>query len=190
MQLWNYNKVSISISGRTFFEVAEKIHYTPRTNTIDLKFGDIWLSHECNNWFGYAGGFRLSYSRKIYGWQEERRPMVLAEVSPNIKNFNFNFSGRFEYRWFEEEQNHFRFRQKLDVDFPPVTKWNLNLFAAEESFLKFNSEKIHLARVYAGINTLNKAHFKMKIYYSLEKSKSLHLWNTADIIGMNMNINL
>ncbi|QGY46925.1 DUF2490 domain-containing protein [Maribellus comscasis] len=189
-QLWNYNKVSVYLSPKTSLEVVEKIHYTTQTNSVDVKFGDLWLTRKCNNWFEYAGGFRMNYVRKNNSWLEERRTMLLTELSKDIKKFDFSLSGRFEYRWFKEANEHFRFRQKLNINFPPVSKWGLNFFTSEESFIKMNSEKTHLARVYAGINTINKGHFEMKIYYSLEKIKSFDYWNTTDIIGMNMNIRL
>lgn len=190
IQLWNYNKVSVPVGDKTSFEVVEKVHYTPRTSSIDLKFGDVWMSHECNDWFEYAGGFRLSHVRKNNQWLEERRPMFLSEVSKNLNNFDFSLSGRFEYRWFKEASDHFRFRQKINIDFPPILKSGLSFYTSEEAFIKLNREKTHLARIYAGLNTLNKKHFDLKIYYSLEKMKSFNYWNTTDIIGMNMNIRL
>jgi hypothetical protein len=189
-QLWDYNKISVPLGEKTSFGVVEKIHFTPKTSSVDLKFGDLWMTHQCNNWFEYAGGFRLSYARKNGEWLEERRPMLLTEVSKDIKNFDFSLSGRFEYRWFKEAGNHFRFRQKLNIDFPPILKNGLSFFTSEEAFIKMNSEKTHLARVYAGINTFDKKHFEMKIYYSLEKMKSFNTWDTTDIIGMNMSISL
>ncbi|MBN1985253.1 MAG: DUF2490 domain-containing protein [Prolixibacteraceae bacterium] len=190
VQLWNYNKISVPLGEKTALEMAEKIHYTPKTSSVDVKFGDVWMTHQCNDWLGCAGGFRLGYAKNNNEWLEERRTMFLTELSKEIKNFELGLSGRFEYRWFKTADEHFRFRQKLNIDFPPLANWGLRFFTTEESFIKMNREKTHLARVYAGINVINIKHFEIKMYYSLEKYKLLNQWNTSDIVGINMDISL
>lgn len=190
MQLWNYNSVSVQVWNKTSIEIVEKIHYSTEDANVNVKFGDVWLKHNPGKWFKYGAGFRMSYVRTVSGWSEERRPMLLGEFVQNYHNIKFDFSNRFEYRWFEQAQNMFRYRQKLDIDFPSVTPLKIKFFTSEEAFIKANSENLHLARFYAGINALNREHFHLKIYYSLEKSKTPEQWNTSDIMGVNMNLML
>lgn len=167
-------------------EVAENVHYQPKINTIHLKYAEFFLSYNPKNWFEYGGGFRLSQAKTYPGWLQENRPMLFFDLSKNIHDFKFRFSNRFEYRDFEVGDSHLRHKQSLTVNFPSVTPMHLNFYISEESFYKFNGVGTHLARFYSGISTINKEHFKMKVYYALEKYK-LAAWNTSDIAGVNLN---
>lgn len=187
-QLWNYNSVSVQVGDKTSIEVVDKIHYSTEESNINLKFGDLWLKHKINNWFEYGGGIRVVRAKNKLGWVKENRPMVIATFYKQYKKIDFTFSSRFAYRFIENEDNFFSHRQKFDIDFPAVSRLKLRFFTAEESFLNMNDGSTNLARFYAGINTVKREHFQIKVYYSLEKNKDLHAWNTVDILGVNMNI--
>jgi len=189
-QIWNFNSVSVNVAGKTSIYASEKVHYDPSESELNLKFGDLWLKHKTSKWFEYAGGFRVLYSRKVTDWVEEQRPMVMGTFSKKILKLNFDFSHRMEYRMYKFDEDHFRYRQKLDVQSPELTSFGLKLFASEETFTKFNSDRTHLARLYTGVKTFNNDHFAMQLYYVLEKNKKDRIWNTADIVGMNLSFRL
>jgi hypothetical protein len=188
--IWNYNSISVDITNKTSILASEKVHYTPFESGLDLKFGDLWVKHKTCNWFEYSGGFRVLYSRNDIGWIEERRPMVMGTFSKKIRNFGVSFSQRLEYRFYELIEDHFRYRQKIDIESPSLTSFGLQFFAAEETYTKFNNDRTHLARLYAGIQTIDKEHFAMKVYYVLEKNKKDFIWNTADVLSMNLSFSL
>ena len=188
--IWNYNSISAGLTNKTSISASEKIHYTPSETGLDLKFGDLWIKHKICNWFEYSGGFRVLYSRNDDGWTEERRPMVMGTFSKKIKNFDVSLSHRMEYRIYEMLEDHFRYRQKVDIESPSLTPFGMQIFTAEETFTKFDNDRTHLARFYAGIQTIAKDHFSMKVYYVLEKNKKDSIWNTADVLGMNLSFRL
>lgn len=189
-QIWNFNSISVDVTGKTSLFASEKVHYTPSEDGFNLKFGDLWLKHEIGNWFEYAGGFRVLYSRNATDWTEEQRPMIMGTFSKDILRLSFDFSHRMEYRIYKFNEDHFRYRQKLNVQSPALTSFGLKLFASEETYTKFNNEHTHLARLYSGVKTFDYEHFEMKLYYVLEKKKKEHFWSTADIIGMNLSFQL
>jgi len=189
-QVWNYNNVSVDISDKSSISSSEKIQYTPFENGLDSKFVDLWFKHETSNWFEYAGGFRVLYSKGENGWIVEQRPMIMGTFSKELKRFAIRFSNRLEYRKYEFFKNHFRYKQRLDFLSPILTSFGMQFFASEETFTKLNSERTHLARLYAGVSTINKEHFAMKLYYVFEKNKKSSVWNTTDILGMNMSFRL
>jgi hypothetical protein len=187
-QLWNQNALDVKILNNTTLGVSEKIHYTPKTNNIDLKYADITLEHKLTGWFEIGGGGRLLWIRKEYGWLEEKRPMLYGNLSVCTGNFEWLFSNRIEYRFLNKADDHFRHRQKLDLNFPEIRKaGNLQFYTSIETFYKFHPDKLHLARFYAGLKAIQKEHFGLKLYYVLEKNKTNSLWSTADILGVNMN---
>ncbi len=187
-QLWNLNSFEGQLSPKTKLAVSEKIQYTPGNNFLDLKSGDVFLKNDVNNWLEVGSGIRMSWSRKEYGYLEEQRAMLYGDLSKTIKKLTFSFSNRAEYRMFSTEENHFRHKQKFNIEFPALTPWNLCFYTAEETFYKLTSEKLHIARWYAGIQAVELKHLQLKMYYVYEKHKSIRKWDTVDIFGMNMKI--
>jgi hypothetical protein len=189
-QLWNLNSAEIVLGRNTSLKFSEKVHFTLATNSIDMKFGDAKFQYDFTRWFSMASGCRFLLSRQNYGWLQELRPMIYGILSAEIKNFDIDFSNRISYRFLNKENNHFRHWQKIVIDFPKITKTKMQFYNAFESFCKLNREKIHMFRLYAGLKTIQKEHFEMKVYYAFQKNKVLSSWNTTDIIGINFNIEL
>ncbi|MBK6284955.1 MAG: hypothetical protein IPF54_22040 [Draconibacterium sp.] len=66
----------------------------------------------------------------------------------------------------------------------------MNFYTSEESFIKLNEVGFHLIRFYEGLSIVQQQHFKLKLYYALEKYKLFENWGTSDIIGLNMGFQL
>jgi len=184
-QIWNKNEVIIQPWKNISIDVAEKIHYSPEHNAANVKYAEIYISHELLKWFEYGAGFRVSKSNLYPGWIQENRTMFIGNFTKQYNLFIFKYSNRFEYRSFENNLNHFRYRQEFRVDFPSLTTWGMKFYTSEESFYKLNGIGLHLARLYGGISVVQSVHFNLKMYYALEKYKLIENWGTTDIIGLN-----
>lgn len=189
-QIWNQNNFDVNLTPKTSIGISEKIHYTPKYNSIDVKFADLTLDHEFSNWFEIGGGGRLLWINKEYGWLHEKRPMFYANLSSGLGKFEIDFSNRIEYRFFDKAEDHWRHKQKLSLYFPIIPQTALQFYTAFESFYKFNPDGFHILRGYAGIETIKKEHFELKIYYVLEKNKNAANWTFIDIMGIDMSVKL
>ena len=190
-ELWNKNQVEIEPWNKISITVSEKIHYSPKRTTLDLKYGEILVGHQVLNWMEYGIGFRLSYTNLQVGeWLPENRPMLFVNMGKDIGKFEFDFYNRFEYRTYKELNNYFRYRQSLRMKFPAITDWGLQFYVQNESFIKLNGEGIHLARFYAGFTAFEKEHLELKIYYALQKQEVQNHWLTADILGLNLSFDI
>lgn len=189
-QLWNLNNVEVKLSEKTKIGVTEKIHFTPQSGNIDLKFGDVSVKRTVNAWFEAGLTGRILLIRKEDGWLQENRPMVFGNFSKNLGKLKLDFSNRFEYRMYKTLNDHFRYREMFSAELPPFsTNW-LKFYIAEEGFLRFDNQRIHLARFYAGTKMQCCNTLEMKFYYVLEKNKKANFWNTADVVGMNLSFDL
>lgn len=175
---------------KSSLKFSEKMHFTPATGSIDLKFGDARFYYDFTQWFAMAGGCRFLWSRQDYGWLQETRPMIYGILSTEINNFDLDFSNRISYRMLNKENNHFRYWQKIVIDFPEISEPRMQFYTAFESFCKLNRENIHMFRLYAGLKTIQKEHFEMKVYYAYQKNKNFSSWKTTDVIGINFDIEL
>jgi hypothetical protein len=186
LQLWNKNEVIAQPWKNISIEVAEKIHYSPDRNATDLKYLESFLKHEPAVWFEYGAGFRISKANLYPGWLQENRTMLIANFSKTYHQFNFRYSNRFEFRSFENNFDHFRYRQEFKTEFPALTNWGMRFYTSEETFYKLNGIGFHLFRLYGGLLVVEKKHFALKLYYALEKYKLMESWFTTDIVGINM----
>ncbi|HKL31428.1 MAG TPA: DUF2490 domain-containing protein [Tangfeifania sp.] len=187
-QIWNQNNFDVFLSEKTSIGISEKVHYAPRYNSIDVKFADITLDHKFTSWFEIGGGGRLLAIKKEYGWLQEKRPMLYADLSIGLGIFKIDFGNRIEYRFLDKSENHWRHKQKLSLNFPKIPQTALQFYTAFESFYKFNPDGFHIFRGYAGINTIQKEHFKLKVYYVLEKNKNAVSFTIIDILGIDMSV--
>ena len=185
-QIWNKNEIVIQPWKNFYFEIAEKIHYSPERNAADLKYAEIFLSHELRNWFEYGAGFRISKANLYPGWLQENRTMLIANFLKNINHFSLKYSNRFEYRSFDYDLHHFRYRQEFKVEFPSLVSWGMRFYTSEETYFKMNEIGFHLARLSGGLSVVQKEHFRLKMYYALEKYKLIENWGTTDIAGLNL----
>lgn len=189
--LWNKNGVAIEPWEKITIDVAEKIHYSPDKNSIELKYGELSVWHEAKNWMKYGAGLRVSYANLQNGkWLNENRPMVYLNFLKDLNSFDLSFSNRFEYRTFEKIDNFFRYKQALKLNFPSLTSWGMQFYLSEESYYKMNGGGTHAARFYSGVKALDKKRFAMNLYYSLEKSRVSDIWLTTDIVGLNLSFSI
>lgn len=185
--LWNKNGVEIAPWKKVTIDVAEKIHFTPQNNTINLKYGELSVSHEPKNWLDYGAGFRVSYLNLQNGnWLNENRPMAFVNLSKELKEFELCFSNRVEYRTYKELENHFRHKQSLKLNFPALAEWGMQFYVSEESYFKMNGGGTNLARFQSGVTAFEKEWFAMKVYYILEKARVIDTWLSGDILGLNL----
>ena len=185
-QIWNKNEVIIRPWKEITIEVAEKVHYSPSHEAADVKYGEMYLTHKPLNWLKYGLGFRITKLNSYPGWIQENRPMIFADFLQSYNHFNFKYSNRIEYRIFETDINHFRYRQEFLVEFPSLADWGMRFYSSEESFIKLNGAGLHLARFYGGLSVVQKEHFRMKMFYALEKLELVENWRTTDIVGLNL----
>jgi hypothetical protein len=185
-QIWNKNNVVIQPWKNIFIDVAEKIHYSPERNAADIKFAELFLSHGPLKWFEYGAGFRVAKANLYPGWFQENRTMIIANFTKEHNQFSFKYSNRFEYRAFQNNLHHFRYRQEFKVEFPSLTNWGMRFYTSEETYFKLNDIGFHTARIYGGLSVVQKEHVKLKTYYALEKYKLFKNWATSDIVGLNM----
>lgn len=189
-QFWNQNKVEAELTTKTTLAFSQKIHYTPRNSRPDLKFADAFLMREVQNWLEFGGGYRLAKIDRDLDWLTEQRLMVVGNIFNDSDMLEFNFSNRLERRIFNKAKNHFRHKQKLTVQFPKLASCNLRFWIAEETFEKFTTDNLHLVRFYGGLQLLVLQKLQMNMYYILEKYKHTENWNTRDILGLNLGINI
>lgn len=191
LQLWNKNQVVVDTSEKVSLELSQKIHYTPESGEVDLKYGELFIGVEPESWLEYGAGLRVASANKYDGsWQHENRPMVYVSLSKQIKQLELSFTNRVEYRTFENINDYLRHKQSLKLELPSIADWGMQFYFAEESYYKLNGVGTHCARFYSGVKALDWDHFAMKFYYSLQRTKGIEQWYSSDIVGLNLSFSI
>ena len=188
--IWNKNEFIFQPWKNISFNVAENIHYSPKQNALNQKYAEFNLLHQPEKWYEYGAGFRVVKANTYPGWIQENRIMLMANFLKQYKKFSFKYSNRFEFRSFENDLHHFRYRQEFKVDFPSLTSYGMQFYTSEEAFIKLNEVGFHLIRFYEGLSIVQQQHFKLKLFYALEKYKLIENWGSSDIIGLNLGFQL
>ena len=189
-QIWSSGSAKTRLRGSTWLGASGKTHYSPGNSGLDLKFGDVKIEQEITDWFKLGGGGRLLWIKKEYGWLQEKRPMLYGDLTAKMNPFELDFSNRIEYRFLNKAENHWRHRQKVTLNFPAIIQKRLIMFTAFESFFKFNTREVHLARLYAGIDAIRQKYFDLQVYYVFEKNRQPGFWNTTDVLGISISVEI
>lgn len=189
-QIWNLNSVQGSLTEKMRIKLSEKIHYTPGESNLDIKSADFSITYRPKKRFDFGTGFRISGIEQETGWLREQRFVVFGNLFNESEKLEYSFVNRIDYRTFNNADNHFRHKQSFTLFFPIMTSWAFRFYSTEETFVKFNSENFHLARLYGGLQNEGLKHFTMKLYYVLEKYQRPDSWKTRDILGINLSFYL
>lgn len=146
------------------------------------------LCYHANNWLD----LELLYRHEFYDFNDtkvqEYRPMFRVSGKKEFGNWTIRNRHRFEYRLFEAESNHFRYRSDLKIN-PNwnLTSMNINPYLVEEIFVA--REKVNRNRVYLGIEG-RKGKLEPSLYWLIQSDKSNGSWKNRNILGVMIGIKL
>jgi len=181
--------MGVQLSEKLLLKVSEKVHYRPKSNSLESYYGDLFLSGPINNWMDVRVGYRVVKSRTTdRSWRTEYRPMFRMDFVKKQKQFLLQTYSRMEYRMYKSIDDYWRYKQGLKLQSPKFTPWKLRLFTTEELFVKLNGDGTHMARFYGGIDSAVGTRSKISAFYLLQKSKASGQWGNTDIVGMKLYI--
>lgn len=191
-ELWNQNSVSGKIGEKSAIVLSEKIHFNSANSEITLKFGEVSYRRSVEKWFSWSGGVRFTALRREYGWLNEQRPMVSLSFYPASEKLKLNFSSRFEYLMYKNQNSYFRNLEKIEVESHAFTSLGLSLFSMGEIFTRLNRDNFHIFRWYGGMNMFTHLKFfRMRAFYALQYLKNGNsVWVPTDVVGLNVNISI
>jgi hypothetical protein len=187
-QLRNLNNIEVALSKITSINVTERNYYAPGTGNLDLSvFGDLTGEYDLAPWMEIGAAGRIIGIKSIDGWRVEQRPMVYGNLNKYMGKIELEFNNRLEYKMSKDIDDYFRHKQSLIVEMPPFKFSWFKLFAAEEGFYCFNSEKFNRGRLSSGAIIKCNRNLEMKLYYMLERGKFNLQWANTDIVGFHLN---
>lgn len=180
-EFWQEAYLFRNISDKLRGEILFNNLYSQNLGNYDW-FLEGKLSYRANTWLD----LELLYRHEFYDFEgvkvQEYRPMFRVSGKKEIGNWTFRNRQRFEYRMFEVESSHFRYRSDLKIK-PSwnLTSVNINPYLTEEIFM--SHEKINRNRIYFGIEG-KKGKIEPALYWLIQSNRYNGNWKHMNILGV------
>lgn len=181
---WEYWS-NFEVSGTIDNNLALKIKVEPRYSNdcsdhyyTSFQFGLDWKLEE---WLVVSPYYEHVDNKKNGDWQVEERPFLDVTGKWKLYKLSFSDRNRLEYR-IKENDEFFRYRNKLTVKLPKLTRLEIQPSVAEELFYDFGEDKLNKNRIYTGLEFPIVKTIGAGIYYIFENRKKDNDWTTVNVL--------
>ena len=183
-QVWQVDSVEGQIAEQWKVKFIEVFKWGDNAKEFYWHSSDLGITYKTCEWFNLGLRYQQIYQKKKTRWIEENRPYMDGIFKWQWADFKFSDVNRFEYRIQEENDDGWRYRNKLMVKFPiKWTKFEIQPYTAEEIFIDFDKGELNGNRIYAGFGMKLIEHLKGDIFYIWENNKKQGDWSSVNIIG-------
>lgn len=187
----NEEAIEAAITDRLSAEIAVKYRFKNDAKLHYYTSSDFELNYELFDWLDAGIGYRQIYKLKEKDgkWRNENRRYGQAEAKWKIGGWKFKDRARLEYRAKQDEEEFYRFRNKLVIKSP--WKWGaaeVNPYFGDEAFYA-EAEGFNENRALIGVVMELAEHVSLDVYYMLEVEKEDEHWdNGVHIAGTKLKI--
>lgn len=117
-------------------------------------------------------------------WKQENRPHLNVTLKGKFLGLGVSNRARFEYRDREDQEDHWRYRNKFTIKAPvELTELKLKPYVADEVYVPLNDDNISRNRLYAGVSFDVFENMTGEVFYLWQSSRSSGDWNDINVLG-------
>lgn len=185
-QVWNTDveEFKPNKSSKLIFE--QEFRWGDNASQFYYQHYDVGYAYILNKYFNFGGGFRYIRELKSGIWRDENEPYFLALAYWKAAGFDFTDRTRIEYRDYDYQTDHWRFRNKLDIKFPcKFTKLEIQPIIADEFFVKLNGTDLNENRLYAGLafKIINNLRGELTYMWRTQKTVNTSTWIDTNVLS-------
>ena len=189
---WEYrNEESIeaAISDRLSAEIAAKFRFRDDAKEHYYTSTDMELTYEFLDWLDAGVGYRQITKLKGTVWRNENRSYIQGAGKWKWGDWKGKNRARLEYRAKQDQEEYYRFRNKLTFKSPwKWTSFAVNPYLAEEFYLE-EAEGYNKNRLYIGAGLRLSERVYLDAYYLLEVEKDNGHWDdSVHVIGTKLKL--
>jgi hypothetical protein len=142
------------------------------------------------DWLAVGVGFRHVFKRDGDEWRTERRPEFNVTARGELFTLDVIDRSRLEYRDREDQENVWRYRNKVTI-VPPVTftAWKIQPYAADEIFVNFDEQDFNEQRLYGGFLIPLHKQVRLELYYFWRLTEQDdNSWHDTNVLGSFLHI--
>jgi len=190
-QLWNTATASLDLNKDWTATVEEQVklgngasHFYYHHTDLGFVYGGL------ADWIDLGLNFKEVFLEEDDGhWSRENRPHVNITVKGPVGPFDVSDKSRFEYRDRENQEDLWRYVNRLKVKLPfELTEFKIRPYVADMIFLNMEGRSFEKNRIYAGASfKLSKA-LESEIYYFWQLGRFDGQWEDINVLGFQLNI--
>jgi hypothetical protein len=184
-EYWAKASFAIPIDEQWDFVFAQKFNFDQDGRHLDNHQADVEFCYRgLAEWLNVGIGYKQLFEKAGDDWQKERRPLLNIAVRGTLWGLAVSDRSRFEYRDEEDEDNVWRYRNKIMLR-PPVTLTSLKIqpYVADEIFISFDDEDFNKQRVIAGLYVPLHQQVRLELFYMWQIEEEPNSWHDINILG-------
>jgi len=187
-QIWHTYKLSYGIVDGVKAGLEQEFKMGDDFTEEYYHHSDLGFTWKAANWFELGLNYRLVYELKDGSWTEEKRPHCSGTIKWEWGGFKLSDRNRFELRMLEGEDDAWRYRNRIALEFPEDVMSVVTPYFADEVFVDLGADGANKNRFYSGLKFRVIDHLKADIYYLWQASKSDDVWIGLNALGMKLGI--
>jgi len=189
-QVWNTDVEEFKINKDAKIALEEEFRWGDNASEFYYHHYDIGFFYNLKKFLNVGGGYRRIYELKKGEFKVEDEPYVTTTLLWDLKGFKFEDRNRLEYRYFDCQNDSWRYRNKITVKLPRrFTKMEVQPYLSDEIFIGFNgSSQFNQNRFSSGLSMNITKDIKAEIYYMLQSSKGSDVWVDTNVLGTKLKI--
>ncbi|MDP3142989.1 MAG: DUF2490 domain-containing protein [Candidatus Omnitrophota bacterium] len=189
-QVWNTDVEEFKINKDAKIALEEEFRWGDNASEFYYHHYDIGFFYNLKKFLNVGGGYRRIYELKKGKFKIEDEPYVTTTLLWDLKGFKFEDRNRLEYRYFDYQNDSWRYRNKITVKLPcRFTKMEIQPYLSDEIFIGFNgSTQLNQNRFSSGLGIGLTKNIKAEIYYMLQSSKGSDVWVDTNVLGTKLKI--
>jgi hypothetical protein len=186
-QWWTSTGASFDISKDWKCDFEEEFRFGDDAGELYYHHLDLGVVyHSLADWIDLGFNYRQVVERSDSEgeWKQENRPHLNVTLKGKLFGLGVSNRSRFEYRDREDQEDHWRYRNKFTVKVPlELTELKLKPYVADEVFIPLNDDNISTNRVYAGLSFDVFEEMSGEVFYLWQASRAPGDWNDFNVLG-------
>ncbi len=184
-EYWPKVIVAIPLDEHWQFGFEERLSFADDARRLDNHQTDLVVTYSgLADWLSVGVGYKAVFERAGDDWLIENRPYLNVAVKTKLHGFGLTDRSRFEYRVPEDQDEVWRYRNRLTITSPmTLTPWKILPYVAEEIFVNFDEEGFNQQRLYAGFFVPLHQQIRLELFYLWKLDEEGDEWHDTNVIG-------
>jgi hypothetical protein len=190
-QLWNTATASLKLNKDWKATVEEQLKFGEGAGHFYYHHSDLGFVYGgLADWIDLGFNFKEVFVEEDDGhWSRENRPHVNITVKGPVGPFDVSDRSRFEYRDLENENDLWRYVNRLKVKLAfELTKFKLRPYVADQIYLNMEGRAFEKNKIYTGATFRISKALESEIYYFWQLGRFDGQWEDLNVLGLQLNI--
>lgn len=184
-QVWNTDVEELKLGDKAKLVFEEEFRWGDSAKDFYLSHYDSGYFYDLTKYLNIGGGYRRVYSKSNNKFRAEDEAYLTATPSWGLAGLKFDDRSRLEYRYFDYQDDSWRYRNKLTMKLPwKFTKFAIQPYLSDEALIRIDdSWHMNENRFSAGVGAALTKNVKVELYYMLQNTKNKDKWPCANVLG-------